>query len=56
MYDEIKKAFALVPAIKLITECDNVLALRSFRNVIDRRIQKLEAKGAEGNDQRIAGM
>ena len=42
------KAFDLVPAIKVINDCDNLIALTSLRKVLNKRIKeirKLKGKG-----------
>ena len=37
--------FDLVPAIKLISECESIFALESLKKVIDSQINKLNLKG-----------
>ena len=43
---DLREAFCLVDAIKVINGCGSVLALDALRKVIDRRIAKLERAGS----------
>ena len=45
LLENIKDGFKLVPALKVISECDNILALETLKKQIDKKISKLKVEG-----------